>query len=572
MIHFKTIRFKNILSTGNAFTEIKLDKKPKTLIIGINGAGKSTMLDALTFALYGKPFREINKPDLVNTINDGHLVTEIEFAIASNEYKIVRGIKPTIFEIWCNGSLKDQDGSGADYQDYLEYNILKLNFEAFKQIVVLGASTFTPFMQLTASARRVIIEDLLDIKIFSSMNLIVKNKAMDIKNNVNSLKTSIDNTMSKIQLQAKHVAEARKTNQELVEAKAEELDTYDKEDVRLEESTSKLIEDIDKLKSSIEDIETVKKKFKDLTMFEIKIEMNKKKAVDQRDFYIEHDNCPSCHQTIEAEFKKGSLEGFETKIAGFDKGLDSIKAEKEKVSNRLAEIDNIQQEVLKIGYELTQQTTSWKHVKEYAKKLVDEIEELKGKKVLSEDMTKISHELAETLTTLKKDRDAIIDERQYYEVAATLLKDNGIKAKIVKQYLPIINKLVNKYLNDMDFFVNFEIDEEFKETIKSRYRDTFSYENFSEGEKMRIDLALLFTWRSIAKLKNSMSTNLLILDEVFDSSLDATGTDEFMKLLESLSNDNNIFVISHKGDILVDKFDNVIKFTKTNGFSHLVKD
>jgi DNA repair exonuclease SbcCD ATPase subunit len=559
----------NFLSTGNGFTEVLLDKSPNTLVIGTNGAGKSTILDALTFALFGKPFRNINKPNIINTINDRDCLVEVEFRIGTKEYKVVRGLKPAVFSIYCNDVLMDQSAAAKDYQEHLESHILKFNYKAFTQIVILGSSSFIPFMQLQASDRRAIIEELLDIKIFSSMNMIVKTRLNAIKQMAIDLKTNMDNTLAKIEMQKKYVEEARKSHGDQVEKKNKEH-VENEDHIKKLQSEVKLIQrHIESLIKQILDESSIVDKLKKLSSFETKMETKSKKLDKELEFYITHDDCPTCRQILDPTFKKQAIEKSNTHIHEIRSGLDQLNEQQDKHNTRLLEIRAVQKKIHDHNSELTRINASMAQIQKYMANLQCEILKLVNKKVLSDDMTAVSEQLVKDLEDLQNRRRDTSDIKQYFDVAATLLKDNGIKTKIIKQYLPVINKLVNKYLAAMDFFVNFEINDEFKETIKSRHRDAFSYENFSEGEKMRIDLALLFTWRAIAKLKNSMNTNLLILDEVFDSSLDITGTEEFMKLLNTLGTECNVFVISHKGDILIDKFRSVIRFEKIKNFSRI---
>ncbi len=569
MIYFRKLRWMNFLSTGNQFTEIILDRSPNTLVIGTNGAGKSTMLDALTFALFGKPFRNINKPNIINSINDRDCLVECEFRIGSKEYKIERGLKPAVFNIYCDGILIDQTAASKDYQDHLEANILKFNYKAFTQIVILGSSSFVPFMQLQAADRRAIIEELLDIKIFSSMNLIVKGRLNNVKTTAVEIKANLESTMSKIDLQKKYVEEARKTNSEQLDKKKIEEKENEGHIEKLLNDASLIQKHIDILLKKVSDEIAVRDKLKKLHTFETKLGSRIKHEEKSISFYKTNDNCPTCLQEIREDFRNKSMDSSRDAITLAQEDMDKLIQLQDKYNIRLTEIQNTQKKVHDHQSELTRINASVTQIRKYVKKLEVEISELSNRRVLSEDMTKVSEELVEALEGLHSRRKDIVEIKQYFDIAALLLKDSGIKTKIIKQYLPVINKLVNKYLAAMDFFVNFEINEEFKETIKSRHRDTFSYENFSEGEKMRIDLALLFTWRSIAKIKNSMNTNLLILDEVFDSSLDNTGTDEFMKLLNTLGNEANVFVISHKGDILIDKFRSVIRFEKVKNFSQI---
>ena len=568
MIIFKTLKWKNFLSTGNFWTEIELDKSPNTLVVGTNGAGKSTMLDALTFALFGKPFRNINKPTLLNSINQKDCLVEVNFNIKSKQYRVVRGIKPAVFEISIDGELVDQVAASNDYQQILEEQILKFNYKAFTQIVILGSSSFVPFMQLSAADRRTIIEDLLGIDIFSSMNIVVKERATTIKNRAAELKTAVDTTLSKVELQKKFIEDAQKNNKELALRKEVEYQDQVAQIDKLTKEGELVQKHIDALLKSITDEKLLKDKQKKLDQFEAKIESNISKVRKDIQFYTLNSTCPTCDQAI----SNGEAKVHECnyKLSGYSEGIAKLQDEYNKVSERLTEIAGIHRKISDHTSEISRINASIVQIQKYARKLSAEIEDLQSKKVLSEDMMNVSKELVEKLESLNKERRELVDTKNYIDMAASLLKDSGIKAKIIKQYLPVINKLVNKYLAAMDFFVSFDIDEEFKETVRSRHRDNFSYANFSEGEKMRIDLALLFTWRAVAKMKNSMNTNLLILDEVFDSSLDNTGTEEFMKLINTLS-DTNVFVISHKGDVLLDKFKSVVKFVKKNNFSYIEK-
>jgi DNA repair exonuclease SbcCD ATPase subunit len=567
MTTFKTIRYKNFLSAGNIFTEINLQKEEHTLIIGENGAGKSTILDAITFALFGKPFRNINKPQIINSVNGRDCVVEVEFKSLSKDYKIVRGLKPNVFEIYCDGDLVDQDAKSKDYQDYLEKHILKFNYKAFTQIVILGSSSFVPFMQLSAADRRAIIEDLLDIQIFSAMNQVVKERNATLKNEATKLKSDIDSTVAQIEMQKKYIEEAKKNNQDQIDVKEQELKENQEQLEKLQNDSALIQKHVDTLLKTITDEKKVKDKNKKLSQFEAKIDNNITKLQKDIDFFNNNDTCPTCDQSINNKEEK--VEQYTSKMNEFSEGMKKLKEEQDAVLRRINNIEAVNKNILSHQSEITRINASYTQIQKYVKKLEKEIEDLKGKKVLSDDMMNISQELYDKLTQLQTNKATLIDRKKYIDVAAYLLKDSGIKAKIVKQYLPIINKLVNKYLASMNFFVNFEIDEEFKESIKSRHRDDFSYENFSEGEKQKIDLSLLFTWRAIAKMKNSINTNILLLDEVFDSSLDANGTESLLQILHTLPDNTNIFVISHK-DSLHDKFKNILKFEKRKGFSVLV--
>jgi DNA repair exonuclease SbcCD ATPase subunit len=571
MIIFEKCRWRNILSTGNSFTEIDFTRSTNTLIIGPNGAGKSTVVDALTFGLFGKPFRKINKPQLVNTINNADAVVEIEFKIGRKQYKIIRGIKPNIFEIYCEGLLVNQDAKAKDYQEHLEKFILKLNYKSFTQVVVLGSAAFIPFMQLTPADRRAIIEDLLDIQIFSSMNSLVKDALSTIKENSTKFKYDVTLTEEKIVYQKQNIEDHKKHNEDEIKKKQEELDSNGIQVKTLHNDVELIQKHIDVLQSKITDKLIVEGKNKKLFQLEAKVETNIKKNKKDMEFYEQNDNCPTCQQQIEETFRQTQVNERKTKVEAQQKGLKEIESEIFKLNERLLAIEKISKHITAHNNEVVKHNSTISAVNKYIIKLNKEITELSTRKdTLIEENEKLKT-LNLELETLKKIQEDLTIEKQYYDFAATLLKDSGIKTKIIKQYLPVMNKLINKYLTAMDFFVNFNLNESFEETIKSRHRDVFSYASFSEGEKMRIDLALLFTWRQIAKMKNSTNTNLLILDEVFDSSLDGVGTEEFMKLLNSLDNSTNVFVISHKGDQLFDKFRSIIKFTKKNNFSQIEK-
>jgi DNA repair exonuclease SbcCD ATPase subunit len=571
MITFEKVRWRNFLSTGTSFTEINFTKSPNTLIIGNNGAGKSTILDALCFGLFGKPFRKINKPQLLNSINQQACVVEIEFSIGKKQYKVVRGIKPNVFEIYQNDILMNQDAAARDYQEVLEKNILKLSFKSFTQVVILGSASFVPFMQLSPADRRNIIEDLLDIQIFSSMNGLVKEKLSEIKDTTTKTKYEMDLANERIGFQKQSIEDHKTRNDEEIIKKKLEINNSIDQNFKLQKDIELIQKHIDVLQKKIEDKISVEKKSKKLLQLESKIETNIKKNEKDIAFYEEHDNCPTCRQIIDGEFKVGQVDERKSKVNTQREGLTEISAEIAKANKRIEEINEIIKHISAHNNEIVKHTSTISAVHAFVNKLQREIEALSAHKdTLEIDNAKL-RELKEELEILVKRQEELAIEKQYYEFAGSLLKDTGIKTKIIRQYLPIMNKLINKYLTAMDFFVNFNINESFEETIKSRHRDEFSYANFSEGEKMRIDLALLFTWRQIAKLKNSTNTNLLILDEVFDSSLDGVGTDEFLKLIHEMGSDTNIFVISHKGDQLFDKFRSIIKFEKYNNFSRIAK-
>lgn len=571
MVVFETIRFKNFLSTGNYFTEIFLNRSPNTLIVGTNGAGKSTMLDALCFVLFDKPFRKINKPQLVNSINGKDCVVEIEFSIGDRKYKVIRSIKPNKFEIWCNDILVDQNAKVKDYQEHLEKIILKLNYKTFTQVVILGSASFVPFMQLRPSDRRTIIEDLLDIEIFSSMNLLVKQKLVEIKDKTITNRHNMEIAAEKIKLQKQNIEEHQKHNDEEIKKKQLDLETNEQHVTELTNDIVLIEKHIDILTKKRTDWDSVEAKSSKLVQLETKLESKLKKTDKDITFYTENDNCPTCRQSIETHFKQDILNTCSTTKKEIEKGLSEINSEIQKTNDRLNEIYKINEHITAHNQEIIKHNASITAINRYIAKVNQEILDLTDKKeTLGGDNDKLK-ELKLQLSKCIDEQKELSVEKQYYEFASGLLKDTGIKTKIIKQYLPIMNKLINKYLTSMNFFVNFNIDENFEETIKSRFRDDFSYYNFSEGEKFRIDVALLLTWRQIARMKNSVNTNLLILDEVFDSSLDIGGTDEFMKLIYDLGQETNVFVISHKGDQLFDKFRSVIKFNKKNNFSEITK-
>jgi len=570
MILFRHLRWKNLLSTGNYFSEINLFTNPTTLVAGVNGSGKSTMLDALCFGLFGKPFRNINKPQLLNSINNNDCVVEIEFDTGNKSYKIVRGIKPNIFEIFCNGELINQEAASRDYQDYLEKFILKLNYKSFTQIVILGSASFTPFMQLKTADRREIIEDLLDIQIFSTMNNLVKDRLSNNKDLVANKKHEIDLEQQKFDIQKKHIEELKQNNDDKVKEYDVEIQHHSNTIFTLLSNVTILTAEVEKLQDSMVIKTETEAKVKTITKLESQIEGNLSKFRKDIDFFQSHDNCPTCRQTIDTEFKEEELSSLSVKVLKCEQGLNELEEKLNAEQKKLNEIAEKQKELQKKQVEIATYNTTITETNKMIARLQKLIEELKNSKTVSDKEEKELSDIKNGLNELKDNLRALIDERTYYEVAGNLLKDTGIKTKIVKQYLPVINKVVNKYLASLDFFVNFNLDESFKETIKSRHRDEFTYNNFSEGEKQRIDMALMLTWRAVAKLKNSSNTNLLILDETFDSSLDANGTEELMKILHMLEG-VNLFVISHKGDILQDKFSNVIRFVKEKNFSRILK-
>lgn len=570
MIVFKKVRYRNFISTGNYYTEIDFQRSSNTLIIGSNGAGKSTMLDALCFTLFGKAFRSINKPQLINAINQKDCVTECEFDIGNKKYKIIRGIKPNIFEIYQDGDLLNQDAASRDYQEYLEKFILKLNYKSFTQIVILGSASFVPFMQLSASDRRSIIEDLLDIQIFSTMNTVLKEKMSGNKDHVVENNSKLQIVEAKIEIQNTHIKSIQKTNDEKVEEYDNQIKLYNTDILELQEKIQQTSNSINILQTDVENKIEVEARLKKFTKLESQIENNLSKYRTDIGFFEQNDNCPTCKQEIALGFKEQQIKENNDRVTEIESGLKVLEEKLLAEQERLNEITVKQKEIQKLQISNATNTTSITETNKYIAKLKSQIESLKSNKDnLDAENTKLN-ELNNELEVILQKKKELIDEKTYYEAASSLLKDTGIKTKIIKQYLPVINKVVNKHLATFDFFVNFNLDESFKETIKSRHRDAFSYESFSEGEKQRIDMALMLTWRTIAKLKNSANTNLLILDEIFDSSLDANGTEYLMNILHMLE-DVNLFVISHKGDILQDKFRSVIKFEKVNNFSRIAK-
>jgi DNA repair exonuclease SbcCD ATPase subunit len=570
MIIFRNLKWKNLLSTGNYYTEVNLYNASNTLVVGENGSGKSTMLDALCFALFGKPFRSINKPQLVNSINNKDCVVEVTFDANNKNYRVVRGIKPNLFEIYCNGDLVNQDAASRDYQEYLEKFVLKLNYKSFTQIVILGSASFTPFMQLSSSDRRAIIEDLLDIQIFSTMNTLLKEKLSTNKELMSTCKHNIDLDQQKYNLQKKHIDDLKQNNEDKVKE-------YESEIICHNDTISKLSSNVEILTTEVESLHAIvaskietEAKVKAITKIESQIESNLSKFRKDISFFQSHNDCPTCRQTIAMEFKEEELSNLSTRVTECEHGLTQLEEKLNAEQEKLNDINDKQRLINSKQVEIATYNTTITETNKMIVRLTKLANELKESKVVTDLEEQELSAISETLTKLKRQLKELIEEKTYFEVASGLLKDTGIKTKIVKQYLPVINKLVNKYLASLDFFVNFNLDESFKETIKSRHRDEFTYNNFSEGEKQRIDMALMLTWRAVAKLKNSSNTNLLILDETFDSSLDASGTEELMKILQLLEG-VNLFVISHKGDILQDKFMNVIRFSKEKNFSRIIK-
>ena len=568
MIEFKVVRYKNFLSTGQQYIEVPLNTGGTTLVIGDNGSGKSTMLDALCFGLFNRPFRDIKKDQIVNTINERDCVVEIEFVIGSNDYKIIRGIKPNLFEIWCNGKMLNQDAASKDYQKHLEDNILRLNFRSFTQVVILGSSSFVPFMRLRARHRREVVEEILDIEIFSRMNLLLreKNKAKDEE--IRSAEFSVNLFEEKITDQDKHIQDLQYKNKQSIDAKQAQIDKEKSGQKQYEEDIKDLEKEITVLRDKIFDEADVKKKHMKFHQLEAKLESNCSKHKTILKFFEENDDCPTCRQTIDETFKSKEIEEKKKKIDEIETGMSKMNTDIQKIETRMKTIQDTvvairEKEMLTERYK-----TSIENIGRYIKSVQNEIDDLRDEKESTGEAKGVLKQLKNSFSEAETNKVKLKDEKLYLDTARELMTDTGIKTKIIKQYLPVMNQIINKNLQRLDFYVNFTLDEEFNETIKSRYRDSFNYNNFSEGEKLRIDLSILFTWREIAKIKNSTNTNLLILDEVLDSSLDSSGTEEFMKIINSLSKEN-VFVISHKGDILIDKFTQVIKYEKYKNFTRV---
>lgn len=572
MILFSKVRWKNILSTGDTWTEINFTKSKSTLIVGENGAGKSTILDAICFALYGKPFRKINKSQLINSINNKGLVVEIEFSIGSKQYLVRRGMKPNVFDIICNGTMLNQTSDVREYQEMFEKNILKLNFKSFQQIVILGSASFTPFMQLSAADRRSIIEDLLDIQIFSTMNSILKEKLQNNKEELVKAGYDVKLYGEKIELHNKLTKTIQENKQATIDSKNKQLNDVSGNIVIALDVIKEHEKEIERLKGLITDEESVDESFSKNKLM-LRSAEDKLRSIDESiQFLNDHDNCPTCNQDINSTFREETLKTKQSKKQKIEKLVVEIKNTIEEINKRYEEITDVHSLISNEQVAIRDVSTQIKIYESTHSLLSEEIESLKTQ--LDDQSTDDLEELNSYKRSLRaaiNTKEDLLKDKSVLDVAAVLLKDSGVKTKIIKQYIPVINKLVNKYLAAMDFFVNFELNENFEESIKSRYRDDFSYESFSEGEKMRIDLSLLFTWRAISKLRNSASTNLLIMDEVFDSSLDSNGTEEFLKIISTLTADTNLFIISHKGDQLFDKFHSLIKFEKHKNFSRIVK-
>ena len=569
MILFEKIRWKNFLSTGNQFTEMTFNENQTTLIIGNNGSGKSTVLDALTFSLFGKPFRKINKPLLVNSVNEKECRVEVEFSVGSINWKVIRGIKPNVFEIWRNDSLLDQSAAALDQQKWLEQNVLKMNYKSFTQIVILGSSTFVPFMQLSASNRREVIEDLLDIKIFSSMSGIIKEKIRQTKDDIKVLQLKKESLTDKVQMQKNFIEELESRAAEDIKSKESNIMTLLDEENKFMHDNIKITEELDDFNKVLKSYTGATEKLRKLGNLKGKISNKVSTITKEHKFFTENTVCPTCDQAIEETFRINRINDAQTKAKELQSGYKELEEAIKEEEERERQFTTLSQEISKLNNDISQNNARISGCQRQIRNLESEVQKLTDQ--LANRNTE--HEKLETFKdNLKTTYDELVSKKDtinYYDFSYSLLKDGGVKSKIIKKYLPLINQQVNRYLQMMDFYINFTLDEEFNETVQSPIHENFSYSSFSEGEKMRIDLALLFTWREVARMKNSVNTNLLIMDEVFDSSLDGFGTEEFMKIIRFVIKDANIFIISHK-ESLYDKFLHVTKFEKVKGFSRIM--
>jgi DNA repair exonuclease SbcCD ATPase subunit len=569
MIVFKNVRWKNFLSTGNHWTEIKLNESHGTIIIGSNGAGKSTVLDALTFSLFGKPYRKINKPQLVNSVNEKDCVVEIEFDIKGKEYKIVRGIKPNKFEIWIDGKMQDQSSSAVDQQKKLEQQILKLNYKSFTQIVILGSAGFTPFMQLTSSQRREVIEDILDIKIFSAMNNVVKDKMRENKERVRTLELKKETLIDKIQMQKEFIDELEKRGQKDIVDKQEKISTLQGSEDDLIKKNDGLSSDLSDVQNKLEQLSNPQNVIKKMNNIRVQLQTKVKSTEEERIFFDKNTVCPTCTQDIEEGFRLNRIAELNASVDKLETGLSELEEKLQEEESKQLRFIELTKEASSLTHGISQNNVRISGLQRQCRDLESEIqtitENLANRNSEHDKLRDFDEKLKTSYNELAEEKEKI----HLNEFVYSLLKDGGVKTKIIKKYLPLINQQVNRYLQMMEFYINFTLDEEFSETVQSPIHENFSYASFSEGEKMRIDLALLFTWREVAKYKNSTNTNLLIMDEVFDSSLDGMGTEEFLKIIRFVIRDANIFVISHKSE-LYDRFPNSIKFEKVKGFSQKV--
>ena len=570
MIEFETLRWKNFLSTGDEFIEISLNSEPSTLVVGENGSGKSTLLDALTFVLFSKPFRRINKPQLINSVNERGCLVEIEFKVGSKSYFIRRGLKPNLFEIYVDGEIIDQDSTTRDYQEHLEKYILKLNYKSFTQIIVLGSSSFQPFMQLTTANRREVIEDLLDINVFSTMNQLLREKIAVNKNDLLFVDQRMEVNNERIDMQQGYINEVEEINRNKIEKTQRSIDNSKSQIDGIDLAILDMRKELADLMARTKDNELLTDRQQSFKLLGNQISSNIRKMKKDVKFFEDNDDCPTCGQKLDENHAEHIVEEKTSKLKESVSGLEKLEIEMEGVNKSIENISEILRQANEKEMDIQKNRHTIDGIEKYIQKMDEEILYLNKVKERADGDAEKLNALIEKKLEMESEKEELSIENQYLSLSFELLKDTGIKTRIIRQYLPIMNNQVNKYLTAMDSYFNFTIDENFNESIKSRYRDEFSYDSFSEGEKMRIDLALLFTWRAVAKMKNSASTNLLVLDEVFDSSLDTNGTDEFLKLLQSLGLKSNVFVISHKGDTLYEKFDSVIKFDKVQNFSKVV--
>jgi len=568
MITFKTIKWRNFLSTGQHFTEIDFTKNKTNLIIGTNGAGKSTILDALCFSLFGRSFRKINKPQLINTVNEKDCVVEVEFLIGTSEWKVIRGIKPNIFEIYCNDKVIDQVSAANDQQKWLEQTVLKMNYKSFTQIVILGSSAFVPFMQLPTSHRREVIEDLLDIKIFSSMNTVIKEKIRKIRDEVKTLELKKESLFDKVEMQKNFIEELENRGNANINANKEKIANLDSEVVDCIKENTLMEEDVLKNIKKQEEVAGASDKLKKLGTLKGKISQKVSTITVEHKFFNENTVCPTCTQEIDEEFRINKINDAQNKAKDLQSGYKELEVAIKEEEDREHQFITLSKEITKLTHEVSRNNTKISGCQRQIRDLENEIQkltnQLKNRNSEHEKLESFQETLHNTYDELAIKKDSI----NYYDFSYGLLKDGGVKSKIIKKYLPLINQQVNRYLQMMDFYINFTLDEEFNETVQSPIHEDFSYASFSEGEKQRIDLALLFTWREVARMKNSVNCNLMILDEIFDSSLDSSGTEEFLKIIQFVVKDANIFVISHKAG-LEDRFESVIKFSKIKGFSRI---
>jgi len=569
MIIFEKVRWKNFLSTGNQFTEIQLNESQSTMIVGTNGAGKSTILDALCFSLYGKAFRKIKKDQLINTTNEKGAVVEIEFNVNKVDWKIERGIKPNTFKIWRNGEELDQKASAIDQQKWLEQNVLKMNYKSFTQIVILGSSSFVPFMQLPATSRREVVEDLLDIKIFSSMNVLIKDKIRNLKEGIRTLELKKESLNDKVRMQKNFIDELETRSQDDIKQKESKINNLLNEENDFMNGNDSLNQELVTLQEELKEYSDSSKKLREFGNIKGKLSQRISTLVKDHKFFNENTVCPTCDQEIEDSFRLNRIERSQTKAKELQKGYEELLVAIKKEENRESHLKSLSGDISKLLNGITSNNSQINSCQRQVKTLESEIQRLTSQLADRNSEHEKLEQFRETLQTTYEELAVKREDTSYYDFTYNLLKDGGVKTKIIKKYLPLINQQVNKYLQKMEFYINFTLDEEFNETVQSPIHEDFSYSSFSEGEKMRIDLALLFTWREVARYKNSVNTNLLIMDEVFDSSLDGFGTDEFLKIIRYEIQDANIFVISHK-ESLFDKFQNVIKFEKCKGFSRKV--